>query len=228
MIPPPRILVVEDDPHVRGLIAQALDPALYHVSTCGDLRGALSRLRLEMPDLIVLDRILPGGDGLEILRKVREVSRVPVLLLTSLKSEDHKVEGLEAGADDYLGKPFSLRELAARVNALLRRSRSEPGSMLCMGRLSLDAEARQATRDGEVLDLTPLELKVLRTLLLNQDRVLRRDELIGLAWGVDYDGYDRAVDTLIVRLRRKLAGPGMPQVRTARGQGYHLVLDVES
>jgi len=227
MNPPPRILVVEDDPHVRELITQALDAGLYQVSACGDLRGALARLRLELPDLIVLDRILPGGDGLQVLRKVRELSQVPVLLLTSLKSEDHKVEGLEAGADDYLGKPFSVRELTARVNALLRRSRAEPGSMLRLGALSLDAEARQASRDGAVLDLTPLELKVLRTLLLNQDRVLRRDELIGLAWGVDYDGYDRAVDTLIVRLRRKLAGTGMPQVRTVRGQGYQLSLDGE-
>jgi two-component system phosphate regulon response regulator PhoB len=227
MSPLPRILIVEDDPHIRELICHALGDGSYQCTSCGDLRSAMQRLHVELPDLLILDRILPGGDGLRILQKVREISSLPVLLLTSLKSEDHKVEGLEAGADDYLGKPFSLRELSARVNALLRRSRTQPGTSLRLGALSLDPEGRQAYRDEQALDLSPLEVRVLKTLLLNQDRVLRRDELIGLAWGVEYEGYDRAVDTLVVRLRRKLSAPGMPHIRTVRGQGYILSLDEE-
>jgi DNA-binding response OmpR family regulator len=188
----------------------------------------LQSLHAGLPDLLVLDRILPGGDGIRILHKVREIGSLPVLMLTSLKSEDDKVEGLEAGADDYLGKPFSLRELSARVHALLRRSRAQPGTNLSLGALSLDSDGRQARRHGQPLDLSPLEVRVLRILLLNQGRVLGRDELIEQAWGVDYEGYDRAVDTLIVRLRRKMAGPGMPQVRTVRGRGYSLTLDEDS
>ncbi|MFA7331547.1 MAG: response regulator transcription factor [Candidatus Delongbacteria bacterium] len=224
----PRILIVEDDPHIRELICRALEDGSRQCETCADLKSALQRLHLGLPDLLILDRVLPGGDGLRILQKVREVSNLPVLLLTSLRSEDHKVEGLEAGADDYLGKPFSLRELSARVNALLRRSRIPAGVSLRLGALSLDSEGRQAFRGEQPLDLSPLEVRVLKTLLLNQERVLRRDELIGLAWGVEYEGYDRAVDTLVVRLRRKLTGPGMPQVRTVRGQGYSLSLEEDA
>jgi DNA-binding response OmpR family regulator len=223
-----RLLVVEDDPHIRELICSNLESEGLECTPCGDVRSALTHLQKELPDLILLDRILPGGDGLKVLHKVRELSSLPVLLLTSLKSEDDKVEGLEAGADDYLGKPFSLRELKARVQALLRRSRMQPGASLRLGSLYLDAEGHQAFRDGQPLDLSPLEVRVLRSLLMNQDRILRRDELIELAWGVDYEGYDRAVDTLIVRLRRKLVGEGMPGIRTARGLGYRLSLEPEA
>jgi len=227
-MPSPRVLIVEDDPHIRELIRHTLDEEGFACSCCADLRGALQRLQAELPDLLILDRVLPGGDGLRILRKVRELSTLPVLMLTSLKSEDDKVEGLQAGADDYLGKPFSLRELSARVHALLRRSHFQPGGSLRLGALRLDGDGRQAFRHDEPIELSPLEVRVLRTLMLNQDRVLRRDELIELAWGVEYDGYDRAVDTLIVRLRRKLAGAGMPAIRTVRGMGYTLTLEEEA
>jgi DNA-binding response OmpR family regulator len=218
-----QVLVVEDDPHIRELICRALDESGLASSSCADLRTALQRLHAQLPDLLILDRVLPGGDGIRILERVREISNVPVLMLTSLKSEDDKVAGFDAGADDYLGKPFSLRELQARVQALLRRSRAQPGLSLALGALSLDAEGRQAFCAGRPLDLSPLEVRVLKSLLMNQDRVLRRDELIELAWGVDYEGYDRAVDTLVARLRRKMAGPGMPEIRTVRGQGYAMV-----
>jgi len=227
-MPDARLLVVEDDPHIRDLICRTLEGEGLECRPCADLRSALASLQHELPDLIILDRVLPGGDGLKVLHKVRELSTLPVLLLTSLKSEDDKVEGLDAGADDYLGKPFSLRELIARVQALLRRSRMLPGATLRMGSLSLDADGRQAFRDTHPLDLSPLEVRVLRSLLVNQDRVLRRDELIELAWGVEYEGYDRAVDTLIVRLRRKMGGAGMPHIRTARGLGYRLSLEPEA
>jgi DNA-binding response OmpR family regulator len=223
-----RLLVVEDDPHIRDLICSTLEGEGLECAACGDVRSALAHLQSELPDLILLDRILPGGDGLKVLQKVRELSTLPVLMLTSLKSEDDKVQGLDAGADDYLGKPFSLRELCSRVQALLRRSRMQPGASLRMGSLSLDAEGHQAFHDGQPLDLSPLEVRVLRSLLVNQDRTLRRDELIELAWGVDYEGYDRAVDTLIVRLRRKLVGDGLPTIRTARGLGYRLSLEPEA
>ena len=219
-----QVLVVEDDPHIRELICRTLNESGMACSSCADLRAALTRLHAQLPDLLILDRVLPGGDGIRILEKVREISSLPVLMLTSLKSEDDKVAGLEAGADDYLGKPFSLRELRARAQALLRRGRVQPGLSLTLGALALDMEGRQAFCAGKSIDLSPLEVRVLKTLLMNQDRVLRRDELIELAWGVDYEGYDRAVDTLVVRLRRKLSGPGMPEIRTVRGQGYILEL----
>lgn len=224
-----RILIVEDEPPVRELLERTLEGEGYRCASCGDLRSALRRLRLDLPDLLLLDRVLPGGDGLDVLRRLREVSDLPVLLLTSLKSEDDKVEGLEAGADDYLAKPFGLRELLARVRALLRRGqREEPADGLSLGALRLDLAGRRAYAGERALELTPLEYKVLRTLALSRDRVLGRDELIELAWGVDYDGYDRAVDTLVKRLRRKLELPGMPSIRTARGQGYFLSLEPDA
>lgn len=221
--PSARILIVEDDPHTLELLKQSLEEDGHVCRSSQDLRDALRQLQLELPDLILLDRVLPGGDGLGLLQKLREVSSLPVLMLTSLSSEDDRVEGLERGADDYLAKPFSLRELKARVQALLRRSdgRLLHSSLACGG-LKMDAQGRQATGTQGEIDLSPLETRVLKSLLLNQNRVLRRDEMIELAWGVDYDGYDRVVDALIKRLRRKIAGPGMPIIRTVRGQGYCL------
>jgi DNA-binding response OmpR family regulator len=217
------ILIVEDEPRIRELLQQTLAGAGYRCRSCGDLRSAFRELRANLPDLLILDRVLPGGDGLEVLRRLREISPLPVLLLTSLKSEDDKVEGLEAGADDYLAKPFGLRELLARVRALLRRSgREDPPEQVRIGSLRLDLPGRRAWAGGNALSLTPLEFKVLASLACNRGRVLNRDELIELAWGVDYDGYDRAVDTLVKRLRRKLEGQGMPQIRTSRGHGYFL------
>lgn len=227
--PGARILIVEDDPQIRELLEQTLAGEGFRCTACGDVRSGLRLLKLDLPDLLLLDRVLPGGDGLHLLRRLREVSQLPVLLLTSLKSEDDKVEGLEAGADDYLAKPFGLRELLARVRALLRRGqREEPTDGLSLGELRLDLAGRRAFAGDAPLELTPLEFKVLRSLALSRERVLARDELIELAWGVEYDGYDRAVDTLIKRLRKKIDGPGMPAIRTARGQGYFLSLEPDA
>jgi DNA-binding response OmpR family regulator len=221
--PATRILIVEDDPDTQQLIRQAMEEEGHQCRSSQSLRDAMNQLRFELPDLVLLDRVLPGGDGLRILNRLREVSSLPVLMLTSLRSEDDRVEGLEQGADDYLPKPFSIRELKARVRALLRRSEGRLlQSGLECGPLRMDPEGRQAIGSLGALELSPLETRVLKSLLLNQGRVLRRDELIELAWGVEYDGYDRAVDTLIKRLRRKIEGPGMPGIRTVRGQGYLL------
>ncbi len=241
-----RLLIVEDDPQVRELLLRTLEAQGYQCSTCGNGLEALRLLRRALPDLLILDRILPGRDGLTVLRRLREISRLPVLLLTSLKSEDDKVEGLEAGADDYLSKPFSLRELLARVRALLRRdSVPAAGGVLEIGGLRMDLNGRRAwakaspespgesvpldpagAQEGAAqarsLELTPLEFKVLACLCLNAGQVISRDELIEMAWGVDYEGYDRAVDTLVKRLRRKLDLPGLPRIETARGQGYFI------
>jgi DNA-binding response OmpR family regulator len=219
-----RLLIVEDDPHIRQLIEERLESEGYLTESAVDGRQALNRIRLRLPDLILLDRILPGMDGLTLLKRLREFSTVPVLLMSSMKSEDDKVEGLEAGADDYLPKPFAIRELLARVKALLRRtSTTNPvGTFLTAGLLKLDLNLRRAYANQDELDLSPLEFKVLEILLANQGRVLARDELIELAWGVDYDGYDRAVDTLIKRLRKKISHLPSPAIRTIRGRGYLL------
>jgi DNA-binding response OmpR family regulator len=218
------LLIVEDDPHIRSLVKSCLEEADYAVDTAKDGREALRRIRLRQPDLLLLDRVLPGMDGLSLLKRLREFSTLPVLLITSMKSEDDKVAGFDAGADDYLPKPFSLRELLARVKALLRRTNplSERGSFLHAGALRLDCTLGRMYAADEELDLTPLEFKVLETLLANSGRVLGRDELIELAWGVDYDGYDRAVDTLIKRLRKKISHIDSPEIHTIRGRGYTL------
>ena len=219
-----RLLIVEDDPHIRDLIEDRLKAEGYLTETASDGRQALNLIRLRLPDLILLDRILPGMDGLSLLQRLREFSAVPVLLLSSMRSEDDKVEGLEAGADDYLPKPFAIRELLARIKALLRRTSTENpvGTFLKAGFLTLDLNLQRAYAKDDELDLSPLEFKVLESLLANQGRVLARDELIELAWGVEFDGYDRAVDTLIKRLRKKIAHLPTPQIRTIRGRGYLL------
>jgi DNA-binding response OmpR family regulator len=216
-----KILIVEDDPHISELLEHNLKEQGYNCFTCRDGHAALNRLKLELPDLLILDRVLPGRDGIYILRKLRELSDTPVLMLTSLKSEENKLEGFAAGTDDYLAKPFAIMELLARVRALLKRSgKTTPTGCITIGNLKIDPSSRRAWAANVALDLSPLEFKVLSCLCLNQGQILSRDDLLLQAWGMDYEGYNRAVDTLIKRLRKKLAAPGMPDIKTARGHGY--------
>ena len=219
-----RILLVDDEPVIVETVRAYLEAEGYAVQTASDGPGALTLARSFHPDIIVLDLMLPGLDGLEVLRRLRQISDVYVLLLTAKTHETDKVVGLTMGADDYVTKPFSPRELVARVKALLRRGRSSGAgdAVLIFHRLRLDPQARRVWKDAASIELTPLEFDLLYALARYRGRVLSREQLIEQVWGYDYYGEDRVVDVHLGRIRRKLeddaATPRL--IVTVRGAGY--------
>jgi DNA-binding response OmpR family regulator len=225
------VLVVEDEPDLRRLVMRELEAAGYEVSYAADGGAALQRVAATSPDLVILDWMLPGLDGLEVLRRLRQTSSVPVLMLTARAEEVDRVVGLEVGADDYLTKPFGMRELVARVRALLRRharlaemlaaDRTEASEALQLGPLALDPAARLARLDGAPLELTRTELGLLHLLLRNQGRAFSRAYLHDAVWGEPAVEGDRSVDNAILRLRKKL-GPLGDAIETVWGVGYRL------
>ncbi len=226
-----KILVVDDEPAVTNLLTYNLRKANYQVLTASDGRQALNLARQFTPDLILLDLMLPGIEGLEVCRELRKTSAVPIIMVTALGEEIDRVVGLELGADDYISKPFSVRELLARIKAVLRRAgqgeavTDHQGKCLHgPGDLSLDVESRQVTVQHAPLQLTQLEFDVLHLLLANAGRVLTRERLLEQAWGYDFAGDTRAVDSAIKRLRAKLrsANPEADQIEAVRGVGYRL------
>ena len=223
-MPKAKILVVDDEPTIVNTVRAYLEQEGYGVHTATDGLTALKAARTFRPDLIVLDIMLPGLDGLEVLRRLRQESDVYVLMLTARTEETDKIVGLTIGADDYLTKPFSPRELVARVKAILRRGRGittgEP--TLAFRRLRIEPEARRAWKDGESLDLTPIEFDLLHALARHRGRVLSREQLIEQVWGYDYYGDERVVDVHIGRLRKKVEDdPAHPTlIVTVRGVGY--------
>jgi two-component system, OmpR family, alkaline phosphatase synthesis response regulator PhoP len=221
-----KILVVDDEPGILSNVRAYLEREGYTVQTAADGPSALRLARSFAPDLVVLDIMLPGIDGFEVLRRLRQDSEVYVLLLTARADETEKVIGLTVGADDYLTKPFSARELVARVKAILRRGRggAEPasGATLTFGNLRIDPAAHQAWKSDAPVDLTAIEFNLLQALAKHQGRVLSREQLIEQVWGYDYYGDDRVVDVHMGRLRKKIEDdPEHPQlVVTVRGVGY--------
>jgi DNA-binding response OmpR family regulator len=225
------ILLVEDEMELGRLIVRELQAVGYGVRHAPDGATALRLFEQETPDLVVLDWMLPGLDGLEVLRRLRQTSAVPVLMLTARAEEVDRVVGLEVGADDYLSKPFGTRELVARVRALLRRrerieeqlvaDRAEGTSALRLGPLELDPTAHVARLDGEPLDLTRTEFGLLHLLLRNRGRAFSRTYLHDAAWGEPSFEGDRSVDNAVLRLRRKL-GPLGEAIETVWGVGYRL------
>ncbi len=222
----PRILVVDDEQAVLDLLAYNLRKAHYEVLTATDGRQALDLARQAQPDLILLDLMLPEIDGLDVCRALRRDSKVPIIMITARGEEVDRVVGLELGADDYVCKPFSVRELLARVKAVLRRTQpgeeERPASLTGAGGLRLDVERREAWVGNTSLDLTRLEFDLLHTLLLNTDRVLTRERLLEQVWGFDFAGDTRAVDSAIKRLRAELrsADPQADRIEAVRGLGY--------
>jgi two-component system alkaline phosphatase synthesis response regulator PhoP len=220
----PIILVVDDEPTLLTTVRVYLEQEGYLVHTALDGPSALKAARAFRPHLIVLDIMLPGIDGLEVLRRLRQESDVYVLMLTARADETDKIVGLTVGADDYLTKPFSPRELAARVKAILRRDRGVgPGEpTLAFIRLRIDPEARRAWKDNELLDLTPIEFDLLYALARHRGRVLSREQLVEQVWGHDYYSDERVVDVHIGRLRKKIQDdPANPTlIVTVRGAGY--------
>ena len=219
-----KILIVDDEDTIIKTVRAYLDLEGYEVQTAMDGHSALQIARQFSPDLVVLDIMLPGLDGLEVLRQLRQSSSVYVVMLTAKADETDKIIGLSMGADDYLTKPFSPRELVARIKAVLRRSREEePGQgVLIFVQTRLDSAARLAWKGDTLLDLTPIEFDLLATLMRHQGRALSREQLIEYVWGHDYYGDDRVVDVHIGRLRKKVeADPTHPElIVTARGVGY--------
>jgi len=218
-----RILVVDDDANTSRLVKLYLQKDGYAVTVAADGREALEVARDKKPDLIVLDLMMPHVDGLEVCRRLRQESDVPIIMLTARTTDADKLTGLDIGADDYVTKPFSPGELAARVRAVLRRLPGERGpDELRRGDLLLDFRKREAFRHGLPLELTRAEFRLLGVLALQPGRVFSRDQLIEKALGEDFDGYERTIDAHIRNLRRKLEpDPAHPHyVKTVYGVGY--------
>lgn len=219
-----KILVVDDEPTIVRTVRAYLEQEGFAVQTAASGPAALQAARALRPDLIVLDIMLPGMDGIEVLRRLRQDSDVYVLMLTARAEETDKVVGLTVGADDYLTKPLSPRELVARIKAILRRGRgggaAEP--VLAFRRLRIDPDARQVWKDGEAVELTPIEFELLEALARHRGRVLSREQLIEQVWGYDYYGDERVVDVHLGRLRKKVEDdPASPTlIVTVRGAGY--------
>jgi two-component system, OmpR family, alkaline phosphatase synthesis response regulator PhoP len=222
----PKILVVDDEPTIVKTVSAYLEREGFAVHTALDGLTALESARAFQPDLIVLDIMLPGMDGLELLNTLRRESDVYVLLLTARTEETDKIVGLTMGADDYMTKPFSPRELVARVKAVLRRERGahtpQHESALDFGRLRIDVDGRRVWKDDHEIECTPIEFDLLYALARHPGLVLSREQLIEQVWNYDYYGDDRVVDAHIGRLRKKIeddpAHPSM--VVTVRGAGY--------
>ena len=215
-----RVLIVDDEPEIRGFVRRYLERDGYSVIEASDGREGLGLAR-QGADLVVLDLMMPGLDGLEVTRLLRATSPVPILILTARGDEVDRVAGLEIGADDYLTKPFSPRELMARVKALLRRSRLPSAGNSNAGPLMVDAANRQIYFEGEVVELTPREYDLARTLVACPGKNFTREELLNRVWGTEYLGDIRRVDVHICKIREKLTRDGRPcPIRSIWGVGY--------
>ncbi len=218
-----KILIIDDEPSITNLVSAYLKPEGYQVYVAADGPSGLKAARLYRPDLVVLDIMLPGMDGIELLTRLRRESSVYVILLTAKTEETDKVVGLSVGADDYVTKPFSPRELTARIKAALRRMQiggdagSEP-AVLAFRHLRLESAARQVTVDERPVELTTIEFDLLKALVENRGRVLSREQLLEKVWGGEYFGEIRVVDVHLGHIRQKLGREGL--IATVRGVGY--------
>ncbi|HET9947439.1 MAG TPA: response regulator transcription factor [Longimicrobiales bacterium] len=228
----PRVLVAEDEPDIAALVAYQLTREGFRVETAGSGTEALDAVAREIPDLVVLDRMLPGLSGDEVLRTLRSepaTAAIPVLVLTARREQEDRIEGFELGADDHLTKPFSPRELVLRAQAILRRARESGtmagGRVLRAGPLRVDVASHQVVLNGEELVLTPTEFRLLRALVERRGRTQSRRQLLEAAWEVSSEASDRiqtrTVDMHVRRLRSKL-GPAGDWIETIRGFGYRL------
>ncbi len=224
-MPDAQILVVDDEPDILSVLVYHLSREGYRVTTAVNGQGALTTAEAEQPDLIILDLMLPGMDGYEVLQRLRGAAgtrSMPVILLTARREEDERVKGFEVGADDYITKPFSARELTLRVEALLRRSKAEPVSTsrrIAVGPVVLDREAHRVFSEGVEVDLTRLEYRLLEVMLERRGRVQTRRQLLQAVWDTNAAIETRTVDMHVARLRTKL-GAAASLLETVRGIGY--------
>jgi two-component system, OmpR family, response regulator MprA len=221
-----KILVVDDERAVRESLRRALELEGYEIELAEDGRAALSRLESEegQPDAVILDVLMPGVDGLEVCRRLRRTGiRVPVLMLTARDEVENRVAGLDAGADDYVTKPFALEELLARVRALLRRTTDGAGELLQFGDLHLDPGTREVRRGERSIELTRTEFALLELFMVNPRQVLTRSIIFERVWGYDFGFASNSLDVYIGYLRRKTEAAGEPRlIQTVRGVGYAL------
>jgi DNA-binding response OmpR family regulator len=216
-----RVAVIEDEQSIAAAIATRLRSEGYEVEIAGDGPAGVALCARFRPDLVVLDLMLPGLDGIEVCKQIQRDRPVPVLMLTARDTETDLLVGLAVGADDYMTKPFSARELVARIHALLRRSDRSPSSeeerAVRVGAIEIDAASRRVRCDGQLVHLTPIEFDLLQYLASRPGRVASREELLGKVWGYDVPSGERTVDSHIRSIRRKL---GADVVRTVHGVGY--------
>lgn len=227
------IMVVEDDRDIREMVCQSLAQNDFRTQACRDLGEAKQSLAKTAPDCLVIDWMLPDGSGIDLVRWIRRQDayrQIPVLMLTARSTESDMVTGLDSGADDYLTKPMSLRELNARVRALLRRppQYEEAQDLLSAGPLSLNTRSQEVFVGSTEVELSRTEFKLLRLLLENPDRVFSREQILDAVWGVDAYLGDRTVDVHILRLRKLLKPHGVAaMIKTVRGSGYRLIKKIE-
>lgn len=234
---PDHILVVDDDTEIRGLLHEYLQKQGYRVTAVADGRGLRTAVETSHPDLIILDLMLPGEDGLTLCRELRARSEVPVIMLTARGDETDRIVGLEMGADDYVAKPFSPRELLARIKSVLRRARALPENLkheesgvFRFAGWALDAETRNLTSpQGVVVALSGTDFRLLKIFVDHPNRVLTRDQLIDLMLSRDAGPYDRAIDVQVSRLRQRLGEDAKEPaiIKTVRSQGYVFAAHVE-
>ena len=219
-----RVLVVDDDSAVTSVLRRGLAYESFAVDTAGSGKEALAIAQERYPDLVILDRMMPGLDGIEVLRRLRSADEhLPVIMLTAKDATSDQVAGLEGGADDYLTKPFTFKVLLAHVRALLRRSRAENPVVARFSDLSLDTVSQSAARGKRDIPLTKTEYELLSVLIQNPRRVLTREVLMERVWGYDFEGESNVLETYIKQLRQKLEEEGEPRlIHTVRGTGYVL------
>jgi two-component system, OmpR family, response regulator MprA len=218
-----RVLIIEDDEGILKMLRRSLVYEGYQVDTAIEGQSGLNLARDQHPDLIVLDWMLPGMDGLEVCRRLRSGGNIPILMLTAKDTIQDRVQGLDAGADDYLVKPFELDELLARIRALLRRTQPERSQVLQFADLTLDTGTRQAYRKGRVISLTAKEYDLLELFLRHPRQVLTREMIFDRVWGYDFGGESNVLDVYIRYLRQKLEEEGEERLlHTVRGVGYVL------
>jgi DNA-binding response OmpR family regulator len=222
-----RVLLIDDDEALGGLLTEYLGQFGFAVTAVAQPEAGLRALAADPPDIVVLDVMLPGMDGFAVCRKLRESSRVPIVMLTARGGVMDRIVGLELGADDYLPKPFEPRELVARLQAVLRRGavQGEAGDTLRVGSLEIGWDARAARLGGRPLALTSAEFELLGLLVRNRGRVLTRERILEATRGLDWEAFDRSIDVLVSRLRQKLGDdPRRPAfIKTVRGLGYRFI-----
>jgi DNA-binding response OmpR family regulator len=222
-----RVLIIDDDEALGALLAEYLGGFGFTVKAVAHPEDGLRALAVDPPDIVVLDLMLPDVDGFAVCRRVRETSRIPIVMLTARGGVMDRIVGLELGADDYLPKPFEPRELVARLQAVLRRgaAEGEPGDVVRLGTLEIHRDTRTARLEGRPLDLTAAEIELLGLLVRNRGRVLTRERILEATRGLDCEAYDRSIDVLVSRLRQKLGDdPRHPVfIKTVRGLGYRFI-----
>jgi len=227
-----KVLIVEDEPKLSGAVSKYLQSEGFTTEVAADGPSGLAAARRGKPSIIVLDLLLPRMNGLEVTKEIRRYSDVPIILLSARSDESDKLQGLELGADDYITKPFSLRELAARIKAVLRRcgpTRPEPPGRIAVGNLELDIPSRSVKVGGKAVNLTPAEFGILALLMHNPGRVFTRLEILDAVFGDAFEGYERTVDTHVLNIRKIEPDPSHPTyLQTVYGVGYRFSPGVPS